>query len=271
MPELPEVETVRQTLRNLVIGKRISKVEVYHNNIIESNLNQFKSDLVGQEIIEIERIGKYLIFIFDDFEMISHLRMEGKYFLSEDNIKTKHDHVMFHLSDSSVLKYHDTRKFGKMNLVERGTYKVTKSIAKLGYEPFDERLKAKELYARFKKTSRPIKTTLLDQTFIAGLGNIYVDEVLFLSKLSPTESANNITLKKTQEIIDNSVKVLNKAIELGGTTIHSYQSSEGVTGLFQNELLVHTKVGENCPECDEIIIKTKVGGRGTYLCPNCQK
>jgi formamidopyrimidine-DNA glycosylase len=271
MPELPEVETVRQTLRNLVIGKEISNVYVYHNNIIESDLDEFVSSLEGQVINEVNRIGKYLIFELDDFELISHLRMEGKYFLVNEFVKNKHDHVIFEFKDMSFLKYHDTRKFGKMSLVKKGTAMNSKQISKLGYEPFDQRLNAKDLFKRFKRTTRPIKTTLLDQTVIAGLGNIYVDEVLFMSKLHPTTPTNKIKKKQIEEIINNSIIVLEKAIALGGTTIHSYESSEGVTGLFQNKLLVHTKEGQPCPVCATTIEKMKVGGRGTYYCHKCQK
>jgi len=271
MPELPEVETVRQTLRNLIIGKEITEVLVFHKNIVESDLDEFTQKLVGQVFTEVERVGKYLIFELSDYELISHLRMEGKYFLTSEYEKTKHDHVIFAFKDGSYLKYNDTRKFGKMSLVDKGMASTSKQISKLGYEPFDQRLNKEDLFLRLQRTQRPIKTSLLDQTIIAGLGNIYVDEVLFMSKIDPRSPSNDLSIKECQIIIENAIIVLDKAIHLGGTTIHSYESSEGVTGLFQNQLLVHTKVGEDCPICKTTIEKIKVGGRGTYYCKNCQK
>ncbi len=203
--------------------------------------------------------------------MLSHLRMEGKYFLKDQNEELeKHEHVVFNFDDGTNLRYHDTRKFGKMHLAKMSAWTSYPALMKLGLEPWDEELTSEHLRKVFKSKSLPIKTVLLDQSIITGIGNIYADEILFASRISPFRKANKITLKEAKLIIENTKKVLAKAVSENGTTIRSYVSAKGVTGHFQNELMVHTKVGEPCPVCGTTIIKTTIGGRGTYYCPKCQ-
>ena len=273
MPELPEVETVRRTLKNLVLHKTIRDIDVFYDKIIRNRtVDEFKQHLVGKTINDIRRYGKYLIFDFDDISLISHLRMEGKYFIKNaDFPKEKHEHIIFYFTDGDTLRYNDTRKFGTMDIVETKDVFINSPITKLGPEPFEDKMNYAYLRKKLQHKSSPIKSVLLDQTVITGLGNIYVDEVLFLSKLHPTKKANELKKKDLLNIIENSISVLNKAINLGGTTIRSYTSSLGVTGRFQNELNVHMKKDEACPKCNSTILKTKVNGRGTYFCPSCQK
>jgi formamidopyrimidine-DNA glycosylase len=271
MPELPEVETVRQTLRRKLIGKTIVDVEVLYPNIIKHDLEIFRESIKNQTILEVDRLGKYLLIRLSDFYLISHLRMEGKYFLRPVGLeRDKHDHIIFHFSDGTELRYHDVRKFGTMHL--KGIEEVYKGepLEKMGYEPFDDRFTLEYMKKQFLHRKSPIKNVLLDQTIIAGLGNIYVNEVLFISKIHPERLANTLNEGDLQNIKDASIRVLRKAIELGGTTIRSYYSDDAITGLFQNELLVHQKKGEPCPNCKTPIEKIKVGGRGTYICPKCQ-
>ena len=186
--------------------------------------------------------------------------------------RTKHDHIIF-IFDDAELRYNDTRKFGRMYLYKlsdvQNNLNNIEPLSSLGYEPFDKECTADYLYQIFKHKNIPIKGVLLDQHIMAGLGNIYVDEVLFLSKIHPELKASKLSLKQIQNIIDNSIIVLNKAIDLGGTTIRSFQSSYHVTGRFQNELLVHEQ--KECPICHEQLIKKYVVGRGTYYCEKCQK
>jgi len=273
MPELPEVETVRRTLKNLILNRKIESIDVYYTKIIkEDRLTDFTNKLVGRTLLDIKRLGKYLIFIFDDIALISHLRMEGKYFIKDqsDHVE-KHEHIVFNFTDKTSLRYHDVRKFGTMDLRKISEIYTTNPLNKLGFEPFDPLMNVEYLKGKLHKKEVAIKTCLLDQHIFVGLGNIYVDEVLFLCKLNPELKASKLKDKDYKNIIMNSINVLNKAIDLSGTTIRSYTSSLGVTGRFQNELNVHTKKGEPCPVCQTIIEKTKVNGRGTYYCPNCQK
>ena len=272
MPELPEVETVRNTLKIDILNKKILEVKVFYDKIIQNvSKDKFIHALAGQTFLDIKRKGKYLIFILSNCYLIGHMRMEGKYFLMHDEDITKHDHIIFYFDDSN-LRYNDTRKFGTMHLFSKEEYSYDdlfniEPLKKIGKEPFETN--ASELYNNIKNKNRNIQAILLDQSIISGLGNIYVDEVLFMSKLHPCTSAKKISLNDCENIINNSIQVLNKAISIGGTTIHSFESSHGVTGRFQNELLVHTK--KICPVCNSSIIKERVDGRGTYICPNCQK
>jgi len=273
MPELPEVETVRKTLKRLILQKRIRDVDVFYDKMIRGyEVEEFRQKVIGRTFLDIQRRGKYLIFMLDDVALISHLRMEGKYFIKNaDEPKDKHEHVIFYFEDGDTLRYHDTRKFGTFDLCQLEDIYTKSVVSKLGFEPWDKDMNVSYLREKFSSKSIAIKTALLDQNIITGLGNIYVNEVLFLSKLNPTKSANSLTNKDLKNIIENSKKVLEKAIELGGTTIRSYTDSLGVTGRFQNELHVHDKENEPCDGCGTTIRKVKVNGRGTYYCPKCQK
>ncbi|MDT8336472.1 MAG: DNA-formamidopyrimidine glycosylase [Candidatus Izemoplasmatales bacterium] len=271
MPELPEVETVKETLKTRLIGLKIKSIIAPYPNIIKMDLDTFKQKVINQTFTDIRRYGKYLFFVLNDYTLVSHLRMEGKYYLRQDlNQMTKHEHVIFQLSSGEYLSYHDVRKFGTMELVEKGKEFTLLSVKKLGVEANQDNIDLDSIFKKFNKTNRPIKSLLLDQSVLTGLGNIYVDETLFRAKIHPQELASNLNIKEVKFIIKNAKIVLDKAIELGGTTIRTYQSSFGVDGRFQNELKVHTMVNKPCPVCGTLIEKIKVGGRGTYLCPNCQ-
>ena len=273
MPEKPEVITVARSLDAKIVGKKIVDCHVFWNRIIAAPSSlEFQKKVVEQVVHSISTRGKFLVLELDDYSLLIHLRMEGKFlFREKDDPIGKHEHVEFLLDDGTSFRYHDVRKFGKMYLIPmEDTYRV-KPLSELGYEYNDNRLTQKYLYDKIHNKNLPIKTVLLDQSIIAGIGNIYDNEILFLSKIKPDKKACKLSLKDCQRIIDSSQIVLTKAIALGGTTIRSFTSSEGVHGLFQNELMVHGKNGEPCPECGEIILKSQIGGRGTYYCPKCQK
>ncbi|MEG0826155.1 MAG: DNA-formamidopyrimidine glycosylase [Bacilli bacterium] len=271
MPELPEVETVKNTLKKQVLNKKIIDVKIYYPKLIEMpSAAEFEKRIVNQTIVDIKRRGKWLMFELNEYYLLSHLRMEGKYFIRNLGEKlNKHEHISFCFNDKTELRYHDTRKFGRMYLLKKDEVFKSKPLNAIGLEPWDKELTVIYLKEKLKLKKLPIKETLLDQTIIAGIGNIYDDEILFLSGINPLKKSNELNDKELQRVIDNTKKTLEKAIELGGTTIKSYTSSEGVHGRFQTELLVHTK--DVCPNCNSKIIKIKIGGRGTYYCENCQK
>lgn len=272
MPEIAEVETVRNTLKKQILGKKIKKVNVLYDKMIESNVNDFKIKLIGQEFVDILRRGKWLIFETNDYYLLSHLRMEGKYFLkSAGDPIVKHEHVIFTFEDDSDLRYHDTRKFGRMNLINKEELSSVEAVKKQGIEPGDISLTGEYLIEKLKNKRLPMKTLLLDQTIISGLGNIYADEVLFRAKVNPLKSGKDLSIEEAQKIVRAAEEVIKEAIEMGGTTIKSYTSSLGVTGRFQQKLMVHKREDEECKECGTIIKRTKVGGRSTYYCENCQK
>ena len=272
MPELPEVETVRQTLKPLIVGKTIQAIDVFYDKIIQNQtVSEFKKALIHQTIRDIRRIGKYLLFDMDHVTMVSHLRMEGKYYIRHQKSDcTKHEHIVFELNDGSFLSYHDTRKFGTMELVSLKGEDAVNVVHNIGPEGNDPYLDVDTLYHKIHQADRPIKSILLDQHIISGLGNIYVDETLFRSGINPKKRGKELNYYQVVRIAKAAREVLNKAISLGGTTIRTYHSNIGVDGRFQNELNVHTFVGEACNNCHDTIIKTKVGGRGTYYCPTCQ-
>jgi len=272
MPEKPEVITVSKKLKLNLINKVFKEVDVLYNNIIIGNVDEFKKKLIDQRINDITTRGKWIVFTLDNYLLLTHLRMEGKFFYrtKEDKIK-KHEHVIFTFDDGVQLRFNDVRKFGKMVLLDKNNYLNEKPFTELGYEYNDKDLSISYLKDKYKNKKLPIKTVLLDQSIITGIGNIYADEILFLSGINPLIKCSDLDDKDLENIIINTKKVLDKAILEGGTTIRSYTSEEGVTGLFQNSLQVHQRVGKKCYNCGNTIIKIKVGGRGTYYCPKCQK
>ena len=273
MPELPEVETVKETLKPKLLNRTIKSVDIHYPGIIEYPSNEkFKTNIKNQKINNLSRKGKWIIIELDNYYLLSHLRMEGKYFFktSKDEL-LKYEHVVFKLNNNTELRYHDVRKFGKMWLIEKSQINEIGPLTELGLEPWDKNLTPSYLKEKFKNKKIPIKTTILDQSIITGIGNIYANEILFMSKINPLKKANSLTETELQKIIDNTKLELEAAIKKGGTTIRSYTSVDGVHGLFQQELFIHGKENEKCPTCGTKIIKEKVGGRGTYYCPNCQK
>ena len=268
MPELPEVETVKNVLKKQILGLKINKVHVIYPNMIKTNLSEFKKNLIGEEFIDIKRLGKWLIFETNNYYLVSHLRMEGKYYYSNTCNYDKHEHVIFYLSNNYYLRYKDVRKFGVMFLVTKDKLYTDTPIGSLGLEPFSKDLNISYLKEKYKSKRLPIKMVLLDQEIFTGLGNIYADEVLFQSHINPFKKAYLLNDLELSEIIKNSSSILTDAIKLGGTTIRSYTSSLGVTGSYQDKLLVHTK--KICPICKDIIKVSKIGGRSTYYCINCQ-
>lgn len=272
MPEIAEVETVRNTLKKRILNKEIKDVIVHYPKMIESDIKTFAKDLIGDEFIDIKRRGKWLIFETNNRYLLSHLRMEGKFYIKdEEEEKGKHEHVTIIFNDNTSLRYEDTRKFGRMNLIKKEDLVNTEAIAKQGLEPGDKNLTSDYLLEKFKNKKLPIKTVLLDQTIISGLGNIYVNEVLFYAKVLPLKPAKDLTKNECELIVKGSNEIIKEAIKMGGTTIKSYTSSLGVTGRFQANLRVHKKEGEPCLVCGTKIVNERIGGRSTYYCPKCQK
>lgn len=264
MPELPEVETVKRVLKSELLNLEIVSYTLHYENIFE-NIQDIDK-ILNNKIIDITRKGKFLIFVFERGYLVSHLRMEGKYFYLKDFELNKHMHVIFDLNNGYHLIYQDVRKFGRMHYFD--DYNDVIKYLNLGSDANDINIDIDSLYKRISKIKKPIKAILLNQNIIAGLGNIYVDEVLYKSKIMPNVLGSDLTLEDIKIIVHNSREILNMAIENKGTTIRSYTSSLGVTGNYQNFLLCHTK--EKCKE-NHLIFKMKIDGRTTYYCPICQK
>ncbi len=272
MPELPEVETVRRSLAETVVGKVIDQVEVRWPKIIKyPEVEAFSFMIKEQKIEGMGRRGKFLIFYLNNFALVSHLRMEGKYGVFEASEPfDKHDHVIFYFTDGSQLRYKDVRKFGTMHLYPLGQELETLPLAHVGPEPFSEAYTVEYLYQALNKSARKVKPALLDQTIVAGLGNIYADETLFRAGVYPERICSTLTLDEVGKIYHASKQTLSEAIDAGGSTVRSYVNSLGRIGLFQLQLNVYGKAGEPCPVCGMALLKSKVGGRGTVTCRQCQ-
>lgn len=274
MPELPEVETIKNILLPLIKNKTITKIEILRDKTIISNTNIFKNSLENQTFLNIIRKGKYLIFILtNNIAFISHLRMEGKYYLLNENEEnSKYARIIFHLNTNEKLIYDDSRCFGIMKLSTTANYLKEKEIASLGKEPMD--FTKEDIATLFKKCqncNEEIKSTLLNQNLISGIGNIYADETLFKSFINPKDKTKDITINKWEKIIFEAKNTLLTAIKYGGSTIKSYHPGKGIDGNFQSKLLVYGKKDELCPRCNRHFRFSKINGRGTTFCPNCQK
>ena len=272
MPELPEVETVRRGLEKLILGKKISSIEVHYPKMIKTDLEEFQKELPGQVIQSMGRRGKYLLFHLTDRILISHLRMEGKYFFYPDQIpERKHAHVFIRFEDGGTLVYEDVRKFGTMELIAPELLEFYFNSKKLGPEPTKKDFDLLTFEKALKKSKKPIKTHLLDQTLVVGLGNIYVDEVLWRAKVYPAKSSQTITKKEARAIHEQTISVLEQAVDMGGSTIRSYTNAFGENGTMQELHQVYDKAGLACSRCGTIIEKIQLGGRGTHFCPRCQR
>lgn len=273
MPELPEVETIRRTLSQLVIGKTIDQVSVHLRRIIQlpEEADEFRLLLEGQTIRSVERRGKFLRFLMDDFTLVSHLRMEGRYGLYDKNDPLElHTHVVFHFSDGSELRYKDVRQFGTMHLFPKGKELEEKPLVKLGLEPLDESFTLEAFLTKLSGRSTKIKPLLLNQEYIVGIGNIYVDESLFLARIHPERETSSLSDEELAVLHEAIIRTLNDAVAAGGSSIKSYVNGQGEIGLFQHQLRMYGRKGEACPTCGYAIEKTVVAGRGTHFCPNCQ-
>lgn len=270
MPELPEVETVKNILQGIVPGKKVKAIDVYYSGCIKASVDEFKSFTIGETFKEVTRRGKFLIFHMSNNKVVvSHLRMEGKYFEGNENdTPDKHDIMRYVFTDGTTLKYNDVRKFGILVPQKEDECQDIPPLSDVGKEPWD--LKPEELYKGLQLKKSTIKEGLLDQRLIAGLGNIYDDEVLFATKINPKRKANTITIDECADILKESSRILNEAIVNGGSTIKSYHPKEGVSGLMQNKLLAYGHENESCPNCGFPLRKIFIGGRGTVYCPKCQ-
>lgn len=274
MPELPEVETVRRGLVQLIKGRTIKSVDLLWPKTIEGDTHTILQQLVGKKFIDVDRRGKFLLFrLSDNKTLVSHMRMEGKFNLvAQGTPPEKHVCVVFHLDEDKDLWYIDTRKFGRMQFVDNGDENiVVPGIRKMGPEPVEEQLTVTYLQEIMHKSRKIIKPFLLDQSNVAGLGNIYVDEVLWQSKIHPEQPVNLLTLTEIKQLRNNIITEMKLAIENHGTTVHSYSDAFGDAGGFQEQLQAYGRVGEPCLRCGTEMVKIKVFQRGTTFCPHCQQ
>ncbi len=287
MPELPEVETVRLQLLHKVKGKTVAQVKVFHLKSTGHDTT-FAAKLKHKTFGHIDRVGKLLIFHFAEegnVFMLTHLRMTGQFFYVDQtgvsggghslrptdakNLPNSHTRVAFYFTDHSTLFFNDMRLFGYTKLATAA--EVTLARSKFGPEPIMDDFDLPSFTASLKKRHTSIKAALLDQSLIAGLGNIYVDETLFASKVHPMRLCSTLTKKEITALVLHGGAIMKHAISVGGTTFQHFADTSGERGNFTDYLKVFGKQNTACPVCQNMIIKTKVAGRGTHYCATCQK
>jgi formamidopyrimidine-DNA glycosylase len=274
MPELPEVETVRQTLQTKLTGLKFCGAHVYLPKIIKApDPEQFVKGIEGKKIIKLTRRGKYLILnLSDRYHLVVHLRMTGSLVYCENGTPpAKHTHVVFDLSNGAQLHFSDVRQFGQLWLVTGTSLDSLTGLKNLGVEPLEPEFTRDYLKKELRRRHTRIKPLLLDQTFLAGLGNIYTDEALHRAKINPERLAKTLTPREIASLYRAIKEVLQEGIECRGTTVRDYVDGEGRSGSYQDQLQVYRREGKPCSQCGEIIVKKKVCGRSSYYCPACQK
>ena len=270
MPELPEVETVCRGLRNKVLGRTILNVEQRRPNLRYPFPEGFAELLTGQTIETIERRAKYIIIPLTGGTWITHLGMSGQIRLYDQRPEAlgKHEHLFVTFDDGTAMGYTDPRRFGYMQWVNQGQ----QLFHNLGVEPLSPALTPEYLEREFTGSRRPIKTALLDQYPIAGLGNIYVCEALWLAKISPKNQSGDISLSKLGELCQAIREVLDRAIAAGGSTLKDHAQVDGKSGYFQHQFHVYNQASSGCSrdECHGEIAQIRQAGRSTFYCPVCQ-
>jgi formamidopyrimidine-DNA glycosylase len=289
MPELPEVETVRLQLKHKIIGKTISEIEVFHDKTVNFD-GSIEEKLRGKTIADIDRVGKLMIFEFKDeteIFLLAHLKMTGQFFFvdktgevaggghsmttADTDLPMKHTRVGLHFTDHSSLYFNDMRLFGYVKIATKEEVALARS--KFGPEPITDDFDAEWFYKKLKTRKTPIKAALLDQSFVAGLGNIYVDEALWRAQVRPTRRADRVTKKEALALAQHSGDVMNESIAVGGTTFQHFKDTGGENGNFTDYLKVFGQQGTPCPRrgCIGTIKKIRCAGRGTHYCATCQK
>ncbi|MBF0779688.1 MULTISPECIES: DNA-formamidopyrimidine glycosylase [unclassified Granulicatella] len=270
MPELPEVETVRRALAKEIVGKTIKEICIFYPKIIE-DVEQFKQCMLNETIHSVDRRGKYLLIVLKHWTIVSHLRMSGKYFITDTNqVYSKHVHVMWTFHEGSILQYEDVRKFGRFIVLSNKDVIPYFEHKKLGVEPYFDTFSIERFKKDLQKKHQMIKVVLLNQHVVAGLGNIYVDEVLYQSRIHPMRVASDLNESEVEQLHYHIISIIQAAIQAGGTTIRDY-SSLGEQGNYQTKLCVYGQTGKACLFCGHTIEKIIVGQRGTHICSHCQR
>jgi len=285
MPELPEVETIKRILEKVIVGKTIKNIEVRKAKIFQGDLQE----VIGRKIEGIERRGKMLIIkLSGDKALVVHFKLTGQMIwvpqigksvtvghpipFAGEQLPAKTTHVIFEI-DGGRLFYNDLRQFGWIKIVQSSKLKVQSELEKLGVEPFAKEFTVEYLKRIFSRTSRPIKLVLMDQTKIAGVGNIYANEALFEAGILPTKPAKQLDNKEIEQLRKSIIKVLEEGIKHGGSSTkdEAYIKPTGEPGSYQQHFRVYQRAGEKCRKCGATIKRINLGGRGTFWCSKCQK
>ena len=287
MPELPEIEIVKRSLYKMINKAKIISIIINNKNLRYKIANNFSQSLKDEKIIRISRKSKYLIFFFKKKLLLIHLGMSGKLLIVRNrdnfmfktsfyynlNIIPKHNHILFKLDNGLALIYNDIRRFGFFKL-----YKTTQTnnipfLRKLGIEPLNKNFNIRYFKKFSKKRKKNIKNLIMDQTFICGLGNIYANEALFMSKIKPSRECNDLNVIEIRNLISSIKKVLSLSISKGGSSIRDFTGTSGKNGQFQQYFHAYGQENKNCPRkrCEGIIKKINISNRSTFYCNICQR
>jgi len=287
MPELPEVEIVKLSLKKTIKSKKILKVKVNNRNLRFKIQKDFEALLKRRKIIDVNRKAKYLIIILDDNKyLIMHFGMSGTLhllkkefdfkntnlsFYKGPNFPSKHNHIELFFDEFKIV-YNDPRRFGFVKFLN-SKKELVKYLKNFGMEPLEKKFNIKYLKKILNNKNKNIKNILLDQKYISGIGNIYANEILFFSKINPNKLGKKINISEMKKLLVFSKKVLRKAIKKGGSTIRDFKNAEGTKGSFQDEFKVYNKDGFKCPNslCAKFIKKITISNRSSFYCPDCQK
>ncbi len=286
MPELPEVEVVRRSLFQMINKAKIIAIKINNRNLRYKIPKTFCKSLINEKILKISRRSKYLIFHLKKKILLIHLGMSGKLlllrnrdnaifktsFYYDTNIKSKHNHIYIKLNNGLVIVYNDVRRFGFFKLYKTVQFKHITFLKKLGIEPLSKIFNVHYFEKLVQNRKKNIKNLLMDQTFVSGLGNIYVNEALFLSKIAPIRSCNNLSKNEKKNLILNIKKILKFAISKGGSSVKDFKDTLGESGKFQQFFRVYDKKNKKCSRisCKGRIKKIIISNRSTFYCPSCQ-
>ena len=286
MPELPEIEIVKRSLFRMINKAKIINIKINNPNLRYKLQNKFSNELVGEKILKITRRSKYILIFFSKKILLIHLGMSGKLFILREkdkllfktsfyynlNIIPKHNHIYFFFNNGTILIYNDVRRFGFFKVFKNQNLQDIPFIRKLGVEPLNSKFNIKYFCNYVKNKNKNIKNLLMDQNFISGLGNIYSNEALFMSKIHPLKNGNKLKKNQIRPLILNIKKTLKNSISKGGSSIKDFIDSEGKSGTFQQFFRVYGRENEYCSRnsCKGKIKKIYVSKRSTYYCNRCQ-
>jgi formamidopyrimidine-DNA glycosylase len=286
MPELPEIEIVKKSLSKIVNKSKITNIRIYNKNLRYKISNSFAKELIGEKILKISRRSKYLIFHFKEKILLVHFGMSGKILLMKGNntklfktsfyynlnIIKKHNHLYFAFNNGNKLIYNDVRRFGFFKLYNTTKLDQIPFLKKLGLEPFSRKFNMKYFIRFSKKRKINIKSLLMDQRFVSGLGNIYVNEVLFISKIMPLRACNTLNTTEIKKLILNIKKILKLSISKGGSSIKDFKNTQGKSGNFQQFFQVYGHENKICSRisCKGLIENISISNRSSFYCNKCQ-
>ncbi len=268
MPELPEIEIIKKNLINFCLNKKIIKIEIYTKKL-RYKIPKIIKRIKNKKITKINRYSKYLIIKIYKLYLLIHLGISGNILITKKNILQKNDHIKIILENKKIIKYNDPRKFGYI-LLYKSTKKIQKIIKKLGPEPLTKKFNWKYLYKKIKKRKSCIHNLIMDNKIVSGIGNIYSNEILFISKIKPYRKSNSLHLNEIKRIVLNIKKILKKSLFYQGTLIRNHKNINLNYGFFKNFLTVYRKLNQPCIICKSKIKKKKKYGRSLYFCKKCQ-